>query len=275
MRFENQVVWVTGASSGIGEACARAFASEGAKIILSGRRTDALNNIAGSINSESMILAFDTTDYEALPGIVEQACNWQGKIDILVNNAGVSQRSLAIDTHPSVLAEIINIDLLAPIWLTQLVLPRMVDAGGGHIVGVSSIAGRLGAPMRTGYSAAKHGLNGYLDALRSEVEKPYNIYVSNVLPGSFKTGISKNAFSADGTQRGQSDETIDNSRDPSDCAREIVNAVYNKTPELVVAEGWELELAQLRHSDPEKLFTMLSDMMPQHVADLTISEDHE
>ncbi len=254
--FENKIVWITGASSGIGEALARSFAEEGANIILSGRRTEALADIARDISSDTLILPFETTDYDALPGIVDEALGWKGQVDILVNNAGISQRSLALDTHPDVHHKIINVDLLAPIWLTQLLLPHMIGSCGGHIVGISSVAGRIGVPLRTAYCAAKHGLIGYLDALRAETEKLHNIQVTNILPGSIRTDVSRNALTKDGTRREKSDAVIDNGMEPSECARQILDAVRNNQPELIVAEGPELMLAQLRQSDPEKLFEM-------------------
>lgn len=254
--FENKIVWITGASSGIGEALARSFAEEGANIILSGRRTEALADIARDISSDTLILPFETTDYDALPGIVDEALGWKGQVDILVNNAGISQRSLALDTHPDVHHKIINVDLLAPIWLTQLLLPHMIGSGGGHIVGISSVAGRIGVPLRTAYCAAKHGLIGYLDALRAETEKLHNIQVTNILPGSIRTDVSRNALTKDGTRREKSDAVIDNGMEPSECARQILDAVRNNQPELIVAEGPELMLAQLRQSDPDKLFEM-------------------
>lgn len=256
MRFKDKVVWITGASSGIGEALAHSFAAEGADIILSGRRTAALAAVAENITTKTKIIAFETTDYDALPTIVENAVNWRGKVDILINNAGISQRSLALDTHPSIHRTIIDVDLLAPIWLTQLLLPYMVSNGSGHIVGISSVAGRIGAPLRTAYCAAKHGLIGYMDALRAEVELLHNIRVTNILPGSVKTNVSRNALNKDGIARGKSDEVIENGLAPMECARQIIGAVADNIPELIIAEGGELMMAQLRHSDPEKLFTL-------------------
>ncbi len=258
MRFKDKVVWITGASSGIGEAVAKAFAAEGAHIILSGRRTEALETVASDIETETLILPFETTDYDVLPKKAEVARNWKDKVDILVNNAGISQRSLAIDTHPGVHHKIINVDLLAPIWLTQLLLPQMIEAGGGHIVGISSVAGRIGAPLRTAYSAAKHGLIGYMDALRAETEILHNIRVTNILPGSIRTNVSRNALTKAGDKRGKSDSVIDNGMEPSECARLILEAVENNVPELIIAEGPELMMTQMRQSEPEKLFEMLS-----------------
>ena len=254
--FKDKTVWVTGASSGIGEAVAKVFADQGAHLILSGRRVDALKAVANALPTESHILPFETTDFGALENIVEQAWGWKGRVDVLVNNAGVSQRSLAIHTKPQVYTDLINIDLVAPIWLTQLQLPRMVEAGGAHIIAISSVAGRFGPPLRTAYAAAKHGLIGYMDALRTEVQTRHNINVTNVLPGSVATNVSRNAFTADGTIRGKSDDAIEGGDDPLDCAKAILEAVNNNVPELVFASGVELDLAKMRHADAEQLFEL-------------------
>ncbi len=254
--FQDKIVWITGASSGIGEALADAFSKAGARIILSGRRVEALQDVANSLATESLVLPFEVTDYGQLAAKVDEAWSWKDKVDIFVNNAGVSQRSLAIHTDPQVYTDLINIDLIAPIWLTQLQLPKMVEAGGAHIIAISSVAGRLGAPLRTAYSAAKHGLIGYMDALRTEVSVRHNIQVTNILPGSVATNVSRNALTKDGTSRGKSDANIDGGDDPADCARAILEAVKQNVPELIYAQGQELDLAKLRHSNPDQLFEM-------------------
>lgn len=262
-QFENKTVWITGASSGIGKALAIAFSDAGARIILSGRRVEALQEVADGLATPSLLLPFEVTDYEALASKVEAAWDWAGQVDILVNNAGVSQRSLAIKTDPQVYTDLINIDLIAPIWLTQLQLPRMVRAGGAHIIAISSVAGRIGPPLRTAYAAAKHGLIGYMDSLRTEVSVRHNIQVTNVLPGSVSTNVSRNALTADGSSRGKSDANIDNGDDPADLAAEILQAVRDKTPELIFAKGTELDAAKLRQSDPETLFETMNQMGAQ------------
>ena len=265
--FQDKTVWITGASSGIGKALAIAFAEEGAHIILSGRRIEALQTIADALPTDSMILPFDVTDFNSLRDKVDQAWMRAKRVDILINNAGISQRSFAIDTDPEVYTHLLNVDLLSPIWLTQLQLNLMADAGGGHIVAISSVAGRIGAPLRTAYSAAKHGLIGYMDALRSEVSLLHNIRVTNVLPGSVKTNIARNALTADGSSRGISDANIDDGDSPVECAKSILNAVRNDVPELIFAKGMELELTEMRHKEPEKLFTLAEQLGSQLARD--------
>ena len=262
-QFNDKTVWITGASSGIGKALAIAFSDAGAKTVLSGRRVEALQDVANGLSTPSLVLPFEVTDYENLSSHVEAAWDWAGSVDILINNAGVSQRSLAIKTDPQVYTDLINIDLIAPIWLTQLQLPRMVAAGGAHIVAISSVAGRIGPPLRTAYAAAKHGLIGYMDSLRTEVSVRHNIHVTNVLPGSVATNVSRNALTADGSSRGKSDANIDGGDDPAELAADILAAITNKTPELIFAKGMELDAAKQRQSNPEALFEMMNEMGAQ------------
>lgn len=269
----SKTVWVTGASSGIGRAIAQHFSEKGADIILSGRRVEALEETKAALKTEGLILPFDVTDYEALAKHVETAWAWKGRVDVLVNNAGITQRSLALHTAPEVYTKLINIDLIAPIWLTQLNLPKMRDAGGAQIIAISSVAGRIGAPLRTAYSAAKHGLIGYMDALRAEVEVAHNIKVLNVLPGSVSTNIDVNALSGDGSKHGKQDENISQGHAPEDCAAAIYAAMEADEHELIFAEGIELQVAKMRHEDPDQLFTLLGQMGAQTAAAYEAGDD--
>lgn len=258
MSWQGKTVWITGASSGIGAALAEAFAAGGAALILSGRRRDALDALAARLGAETLILPFEVTDWDALPGAAEAAWAWRDGVDVLVNNAGISQRSLAVDTVPDVYDRLLDTDLRAPIHLTQTLLPRMVERRGGMIVMISSVAGRLGPVLRTGYAAAKHGLIGYADALRAEVEQAYGLRVINVLPGSVRTGVAANALQADGSARGESDANIEAGMDPAECASHILAGLAEGQREIVIAEGGEAYAAGLRWQDPERLFDMLA-----------------
>ncbi|HYD12806.1 MAG TPA: SDR family NAD(P)-dependent oxidoreductase [Allosphingosinicella sp.] len=258
MSWQGETIWITGASSGIGAALAEAFAAEGATLILSGRRQDALEKVAATLPTESLVLPFEATDWTRLPATVETAWRWRDGVALLVNNAGVSQRSLAVDTVAEVYDQLIDVDLRAPIRLTQALLPRLVERRSGTIVMIASVAGRLGPVLRTGYAAAKHGLIGYADALRAEVEKAYGIQVMNVLPGSVRTGVARNALQADGSARGESDANIDAGMEPAECARQILEGLVQGKREIVVAEGREALAAALRWQDPDQLFDMLA-----------------
>ena len=258
--MQDQVWWVTGASSGIGAALARGLAARGARLILSGRNVAALEAVAKEIGPGTMILPFEATDYAALPTLVDEAWGWCGRIDGLVNNAGISQRSLAVDTDFAVYQKIVDVDLLAPIALTQQLLPRMIAAGGGQIVAISSVAGIAGVPLRSAYCAAKHGLIGYHDSVRAENEH-LGLKVLVVAPGSVATNVSRNALNADGSVRGESDAAIENGLSPDFAAGKILDAVEAGTRELVVAGGAETAVAELRRSNPDALFDRMSAMV--------------
>lgn len=245
MTFAGQAAWITGASSGIGAALARVLAGQRARLVLSGRNVAALEEVATQCGGEALILPFETTDRAALPPAVTRAWDWSGGIDLLVNNAGISQRSLAVETAMTVYDRIIDVDLLAPIALTQELLPRMVARGSGRIAMISSIAGKVGVPMRTAYSAAKFGLAGYADALRAETAH-LGLKVHNIYPGSIRTGVSRNALTADGSARGVSDKAIENGIDPDEAATQMVAAMIRDEREIIVAVGKELEMGEER-----------------------------
>lgn len=257
--FKNECWWITGASSGIGKAIAQALAAQGSSLILSGRNVAALEAVAQECD-DALVLPFEATDFNEIPAITHKAWAWKGRIDGLVNNAGISQRSLAAETEFKVYQQMIDVDLLAPIALTQAVLPKMLDAGGGRIVAISSVAGILGAPMRSAYSAAKHGLIGYHDSVRAENEH-LGIQVHVISPGSVNTDVSRNALTATGAKRGMSDATIDNGMPPAESAAQIIAAIQAGTRELVLATGTEYDITQLRRHDPDALFDLMSKMV--------------
>lgn len=262
--FKGKCWWITGASSGIGTGLAEALSKAGAKMILSGRNVAALDDVAARCGGDALVLPFEATNYAEIPAVTERAWSWAKKngtgIDGLVNNAGISQRSLAVETVFDVYQQIIAVDLLAPIALTQAVLPRMVKAGRGDIVAISSVAGIVGAPLRSAYSAAKHGLIGYHDSVRAETAQ-LGIRVLVVAPGSVRTNVSKNALGASGEVRGVSDAAIDNGMPPDVAASRILEAIGAGKRELILAEGMEGEIAQLRRRDPDALFDLMANMM--------------
>lgn len=244
MSFAGQAVWITGASSGIGAAMARALARQGARLVLSGRNESALAAVAANCG-EALVLPFETTDTASIAPAVEQAWNWSGGIDLLVNNAGISQRSLAQDTDYAVYERVIGVDLLAPIALTQALLPRLIARGSGRIAMISSVAGKVGVPMRTAYCAAKFGIAGYADALRAEVAH-LGIQVHNIYPGSIRTEVSRNALTADGTRRGVSDKVIDNGIEPDVAVTQMIDEMLAGQREIIVAEGLEKAMGEGR-----------------------------
>ena len=262
MTFAGQAAWITGASSGIGAALARALAAQGARLVLSGRNVAALEAVAADCG-EALVLPFETTDYAAIPAAAEQAWDWSanssGGIDLLVNNAGISQRSLAQETDFAVYQQIIAVDLLAPIALTQALLPRMVARGSGRIAMISSIAGKVGVPMRTAYCAAKFGLAGYGDALRAEVAH-LGLQVHNIYPGSVATDVSRNALTADGGKRGVSDKVIDNGIAPAVAVEQMLAEMLAGAREIIVAEGAEKAMGEARRT-PDALLDQIGAFM--------------
>lgn len=262
--FANKTWWITGASSGIGAALAEALAAKGARLILSGRNVAALEEVKKRVQTDVLLAPFEATDFERIPSIVDEVWAWAaargGRVDGLVNNAGISQRSLAVETKFDVYQKIIAVDLLAPIALTQAVLPRMVAAGGGDIVGISSVAGIVGSPLRSAYSAAKFGLIGYHDSVRAETAHQ-GVRVLVVAPGSVRTNVSKNALDAHAHARGVSDAAIDNGMAPELAATRILDALQSGERELILAEGMEAEVAKLRRSNPNALFDLTAQMV--------------
>ena len=190
---------------------------------------------------------------------VEAALGWKGHVDVAVANAGVSQRSQALKTDMSVYRDIIDVDLTAQIAFSQSLIRPMVDRGSGALLFISSIAGKVGVPMRTAYCAAKFGLAGYADALRGELSQK-GVSVHTIFPGSIATNVSRNALTADGSKRGRSDKVIDEGIQPAEAAKTMIDAVERGGREIIVAEGMELEMGEARRT-PEELFDRVAAMV--------------
>ncbi len=261
MSMEDMTVWITGASSGIGAALARAYGAAGASVILSGRDTAALAAVAADLKCSATI-AFDATDHDALPGVVAEAEALSGRIDLLVNNAGISQRGLAEDTVMDVYRRIMEVDYFAPVALTKLVLPAMLARGSGHIAAVASVAGKVGSPQRTGYCGAKHAVMGFFDALRTEVEGR-GVKVSTIVPGFVRTAIGARALTADGTPKGEAGgDDVDAGISADEAAAIIKRGLDAGRREIPVGgEGMaEMALLDLKRQDPERLFDLMGQM---------------
>jgi short-subunit dehydrogenase len=236
--FSNKVVWITGASSGIGEALTYELASRGVRLILSSRRKDELERVKGNCPSASQpgirVLPLDLSLSETLQLSTEAAIQIFGHIDILINNGGISQRSLAQDTLLNVDRKIMEIDYFGTIALTKYLLPHFLGRKSGHYATITSVTGIVGTPYRTGYSAAKHALHGFFDALRAEVWKD-NISVTLILPGWVQTSISVNALSGDGSKHEKMDTTTSQGLLPSYVARKIADAIKANKKEVYIA----------------------------------------
>lgn len=220
MRFTDRTVWVTGASSGIGECLARHFAAEGARVALSARRREKLERVAeGIVGDHSLVVPLDMTRPEDFSAAHDAVRAGLGEVDVLVHNAGISQRAAMLDTHPDDERRILETNFFGPVALTRAVLPGMVQRGRGQIVVISSVAGKFGAPLRTAYSASKHALHGWFDSLRAEVAH-LGIEILLVCPGFVRTAIASNAVGSDGAV----DAEIAKGMDPDACALAVVRA---------------------------------------------------
>ena len=266
MDYAGKTAWVTGASSGIGEALAEGLDARGAAVILSGRRLTALHAVAGRLRGESLVLPFEATDLAALPGVVERALGWRDGVDLLINNAGVSQRCLALDTDFEVYRRIMEIDYFAPVRLTQLVLPHMVARGSGCLAVVSSMAGKLGVPLRTAYCSAKHACVGYFDALRAEIETAYGIAVSVIEPGAVATPVALSALLGDGSANNRADPMIDAGMAAARAAEIILDGIAAGQREIPVGGEGELAFLKLRAADPDAAFARLAQQGAQLAA---------
>jgi len=233
MKNKESIVWITGASSGIGEALAKIYAQKGVKLILSSRRLDALKKVKRSCdNPENIqILAFDLNDFENAAIQVEKALNFYGKIDVLINNAGISQRSLIAATEFKVFKALIDIDYLGTVALSRALLPHFIEQKSGHFVVVSSVMGKYGSPYRSGYAAAKHALHGFFDVLRMEHQRD-NIHVTMICPGFVATPIAKNSLTEDGSALGVDDVATRKGMKVDDFALKMVRAVEQKKWEV-------------------------------------------
>jgi dehydrogenase/reductase SDR family member 7B len=224
--FKDKVVWITGASSGIGEALAYQFSAEGARLILSSRRVEELERVkkacvdAGSVR----VLPLDLEDMDSLVAKTVAAIALFGHIDIVVHNGGISQRSLVKDTSMEVQRRVMELDYFSYVALTNYLLPHFLARKAGHIVVVSSVMGKLGTPMRSSYAAAKHALHGFFDCLRAEVAAS-NIKVTILTPGYIRTNISLNAVTGDGSALGVMGENISHGLSPDKAAGQILRAI--------------------------------------------------
>ena len=233
MKNTNKIVWITGASSGIGAELAKIYSHRGIKLILSSRNVRALERVKSKCYypENIKILPVDLNDFYAAPALVKKAYNIFGRIDILINNAGVSQRSLIVDTQFDVLKKLIEINYLGTVAFSRALLPFFLKQGFGHYVVVSSVMGKYGSPFRSGYSAAKHALHGFFDVMRMEHQKD-NINVTIICPGFVRTPIAMNSLKGDGSVLGVDDLATRKGLKVEDFARKMVRSVDQKKWEV-------------------------------------------
>ncbi len=240
MSFNDKVIWITGASSGIGEAMAYAFAGKGAHLIVSARNTKRLNEVKDRCSSPEhhLVLPLDLADSSIYSDSVRTVLDKFGRIDMLINNGGISQRSFALQTSLDTDRRIMETNFFGTVALTKSVLPSMLERGSGHIIVISSLVGKLGTPLRSTYSASKHALHGFFDSLRAELSAK-GIKVLIVCPGFIRTNISINALCADGSCHGVMDDAQADGMTPEVCAEKIIQAVEQGKDEVLIG-GKEL-----------------------------------
>ncbi len=237
--YQGQVVWITGASSGVGAGLAGAFAEAGAKVVLSARREAELSAVRERLAGEGhCVLPMDVTALDALPARVETVQQRYGRIDVLVCNAGISQRCRFADARFDVFRRILEVNALAPAAHVHAVLPVMRAQRSGHLVVTSSVAGKFGIPSRTAYCASKHAMHGFCDALRAELADE-NIRVSTLVIAAVKSRVNANALLADGSPTGNAGRwSGGGGMDAAEAGRLMVRGLAAGREEINVVANW-------------------------------------
>lgn len=245
--INGKVIWITGASSGIGEALTYVLAERQTRLILSARRANELERIRSNCPKGTQetirILPVDLGEPSVLHLVAEAAIQLFGHIDILINNAGVSQRSLGIETSLEVDRRLMEVNYFGTIGLTKHLLPHFLERRQGHIVAVSSIVGKFGTPYRTGYAASKHALHGFFDSLRAELWRT-NVRITMICPGFINTPISVVALMGDGKPYNKRDKANAGGKSPVWCARKIIHAIERNKNEVNIGgtEVWGVRI---------------------------------
>lgn len=229
------VIWITGASSGIGEAAAKKFSKEGYRVIISARKEHELDRVKAECANPSDVLALplDLTEIESFDQKVKQAIAHFGRVDVMLHNGGISQRSLIRETGLEVDRRLMEVNFFGTIALTKAHLPHFLSRKNGQFAVISSLVGMIGSPYRSSYAASKHALHGFFDSLRAEHYKD-NIAVTMICPGFIRTNVSVNAITADGSSLGEMDDAQANGMSPEKCADEIFSAMTRKKEEVYI-----------------------------------------
>jgi dehydrogenase/reductase SDR family protein 7B len=256
MRYDESVIWVTGASSGIGQAVAREVLGRGARVIASARNVAALERLQQESPDPAAIhvLPLDLTDSAAIAKASRDALAVWGRIDGLMHCAGMSQRSMVRDTIPEVDRRLMEVNFFGPVQLTKAVLPSMLARRSGTIVVISSLAGKFGTPMRSAYSASKHALHGFFDSMRAELRND-GIHITIVCPGYVQTEITLRSLTGDGSTYGRVDLALRHGMPVAACAKAIADAAGRGKEEVLL--GGREKYAALVHRFFPRLFSRL------------------
>lgn len=264
MKIKGKIAWITGASSGIGEALAIGLFDKGATVILSARNTDKLNSIKNRLDSieegRCFLVSCDVTRQSDVDSAADKVKQLVDRVDILINNAGVSQRSYALETAISVDRSLFEVNFFGAVAVTKSILPWMIGKGGGHVVVISSMAGKYGFRMRSSYSASKHALHGFFETLRAELHDKH-VKVTMICPGRIKTDISVNSLTGDGKSYGIMDKGQANGVPVEKCARIIIRAIENERKEVFIG-GAELFLFAVKRICPPLYYWIVNRASP-------------
>lgn len=265
-RLDGKRIWITGASSGIGEALAIACRAEGAELILSARRLAELERVSRELEAAGKMPAIhlevmDISQTDALPAQVASVTDKYGPIDVLINNAGISQRSYAAETTLEVDRKIMEVNFFGTIALTKAVLPGMIARKSGMIVVISSISGKFGFYLRSAYSASKHALHGFFESLRMELYRD-GIKVMMVCPGKIKTNISLNALTADGTAHRSMDEGQASGKSADALAARILQGIFRNEEEVFFG-GPEMKAVWMKRFFPRLFSKIIRKQKPE------------
>lgn len=240
----SKVVFITGASSGLGEALAHVFYKAGCKVVLAARRESELNRVRSELLEQHttvpthppVILPLDLSDLNSLPLAVSKILSIFGHIDILINNGGISVRSDAVSTSIDVDVRVMLVNYFGAVALTKAILPSMIQRKEGRIVFVNSVQGKFAIPFRSAYSASKHALQAFADSLRPEIAK-FNVKVTNISPGYIRTSLSVNALTGNGNKYGINDNTTASGANPESVALSILKAILRNEKDVIMAQA--------------------------------------
>ncbi len=248
--FDNKVVWITGASSGIGKEFCIQLDQMGAILILSSRNENALFALKESLShsEKHQIQVLDLEDSSEFKNMTDSIISSHKKIDLLINNGGISQRSNVAETDLSIDRKIMEINFFGNVALSKAVLPHMIKNKSGHIVVISSIAGKFGFFLRSAYSASKHALHGFYESLALE-QKDNGINITIVCPGKINTPISTNALNKEGEKNGQMDDNQRHGLPVSKCVKKILKDVAKKKEDSFVG-GKEIYAVKIKNLFP-------------------------
>lgn len=255
--FKNKVIWITGASSGIGEELARKLDSYGARLILSARNQEKLETLKDSLssNQEHLVIPLDLGNSAGFDSMVNDVVEKTGAIHMLINNGGVSQRSAVADTSIDVDRHLMEVNYFGNITLTKLLLPVFRKQGFGHILVVSSIAGKFGFFLRSAYSASKHALHGFYESLLLE-EEGNGLRVTIACPGKINTNISLNAIGPDGKKHGVMDHNQATGMSAEECAQQMLSAMSKNKIEVLIGNK-EIKAVTLKRFFPNLFWKVI------------------